>query len=88
MHYVSLNSHRKMIHYYINNICKDLVFFKLKGCESEKVLFNLHFLNCNISVNNKLRSTKFRTPIDDTNMQGTVSQIFDIGLSCCFIIKF
>ena len=66
---VSLDSHRQMIHY-INNMCKDLVCFKLKGWESEKLLFNLHFLNCDISVNNKYRSTLFRTPIDDTNMQG------------------
>ena len=31
IHYVSLNSHRKMIHYFINNIRKDLVFLMLKG---------------------------------------------------------
>ena len=85
MHYVLLNSHRKMVHYYINNIRKDLVFFKLKGWESEKLLFNIHFLNWDISVNNKLRTTKSRTPIDDTNMQGTVSQVFGIGLSFYFI---
>ena len=85
MHYVSLNSHRKMLNYYINNIRRDLLFFKLQGWESEKLLFNLHSLNWDISVNNKLRGTRFGTPIDDTHMQGTLSQIFDIGLSLFFL---
>ena len=33
MHYVSLNSHRKMLNYYINNIRRNLLFFKLQGWE-------------------------------------------------------
>ena len=45
MHYVSLNSHRKMLCYDINNIIRDAGFFSLKGWESENLLFNLHFLN-------------------------------------------
>ena len=51
----------------------------------KKLLFNLDFLNWDMSVNNKVRSTKPLTPIDDTRMQGTVSQIVDIGLSFDFI---
>ena len=31
MNYVSLNSHRKMLYHYINYICRDIVFVKLKG---------------------------------------------------------
>ena len=31
MNYVSLNSLRKMIYHYINNIRRDIVFVKLKG---------------------------------------------------------
>ena len=31
MNYVSLNSHRIMLYYYINNIRRDIVFVKLKG---------------------------------------------------------
>ena len=42
-------------------------------------------MNWDISFNNKVRSTTFLTPIDDTHMQGTVSQIVDVGLSFDFI---
>ena len=31
MNYVSLNSHRKMLYHYINNIRRDIAFVKLKG---------------------------------------------------------
>ena len=31
MNYVSLNSHRKMLYHYINNIRREIVFVKLTG---------------------------------------------------------
>ena len=36
-------------------------------------------------INISLRKTQFKTHIDKVLMEGTVSQIFDIGLSFCFI---
>ena len=52
MHYVLLVSHRKMLYYGINNILRNAGTFQLKCSESEKLLFILQFLNCDISVNN------------------------------------
>ena len=41
MHYVSLNSHWKMLYYDINNILRNAGTFQLKGWESEKNTFQL-----------------------------------------------
>ena len=51
MHYVSLDRHRKMLYYGINNILRNAGTFQLKCSESEKLLFILQFLNWDISVN-------------------------------------
>ena len=50
MHYISSDSHRKMLCYDINNILRNTGTFWLKGSESEKLLFILQFLNWDISV--------------------------------------
>ena len=86
MHYISLNSQRKMLYYNKEHIKRDTGLFKLKWPESEKLLFNFYLLNQDISSNiNKLRSTKSWISMDEIHMQGTMSQIFDIGLSFEFI---
>ena len=47
--------------------------------------FYFYFLNYDISLNNTFRNTTFSMCIDNIHMKGTVSQIFDICLSFCFM---
>ena len=46
----------------------------------EKLFFTLHFLIQDILVNKTLRNTTFSVHTDEIQMEGTVSQIFEIGL--------
>ena len=58
IHYISLNSQGKVLCLNTNYILWDRGIFLLEGREMEKLLFNLHFLDQDISVNNELRCTK------------------------------
>ena len=46
--------------------------------------FYKHFLNMDISLNNQQNCFKFCLHIVHCHFEGTVSQIFDLGLSFCF----
>ena len=59
--------------------------FQLEGQEIEKLLFSIYFLIQDISLHNIFRNTKSWIHLDDIQIEGTVSQIFDICLSFCFI---
>ena len=51
----------------------------------KKLIFALHFFNQDILVKNILINTKSWIHIDGIHMEGTVSQIFEIGLTLYFI---
>ena len=51
----------------------------------EKLIFTLHFFIQDISVNKILRHTQFGMHTDEIQMEGTVSQIFEIELSFDFM---
>ena len=59
--------------------------FQLEGREIEKLLFSIHFFIQDISLDIIFRNTESWIHLDDIQMEGTVSQIVDIGLSFCFI---
>ena len=46
-----------------------------------KLFFHLYLLNMDILLNIEVRYMKFLTELENILMQGTVSQIFDEGLS-------
>ena len=58
----------------------DLIFFKFKTD-----FFHFYFLNIDISFNIQVTEMKFCTGVNNIHIEGTVSQIFDIGLSFYFI---
>ena len=51
----------------------------------EKLIFTLHFFIQDISVNKILRHTQFGMHTDEIQMEGTVSQIFEIEFSFDFM---
>ena len=51
-------------------------YFSWEVGKIEKLLFNFHFLNYDISVNKQLRNTKYEIHTDELHMEGTVSQIY------------
>ena len=54
--------------------------------ENLKMTFQLLFFELyDILLNNIFRSTKFAMLIDNIQLEGTVSQIFEIGLSLYFM---
>ena len=59
-----------------------MIGFQLRKFE-EHFLANI-FLNQDISINISLKQLKFDMPINNTCMQGTVSQIPYLGLGFCF----
>ena len=60
----------------------DLIFKKIKTD-----FFHFYFLNMDISFNIQVTEMKLCTGVKNIHMEGTVSQIFDIGLSFDFILK-
>ena len=60
--------------------------FKIYILKSAKILiFSLHFFNVVISFNIEYRKLKFSKIILEMMMEGTVSQIFYLGLSFHFM---
>ena len=84
--FISLNSQIIMISYNINHIFVDEKIYQLRCWKLEKLLFNLYFLNYDISLNNAFRNTQFSIHIDNIHMEGTVSQNFDLRYRFCFMI--
>ena len=82
---ISLYSQMKMLLYNMNYIIVNQELFQLGGREIKNQLFNMYFLIEDISLNNTFRSIQFLTHIHNIHMEGTVSQIFDLGISFCFI---
>ena len=54
-------------------------------CEVKKLIFHQHFLNMEISFNTQRKGLKFCLCIFHYHMEGSVSQIFDLGLRFCFM---
>ena len=52
---------------------------------SENYFLNIYFLNMNICLIIHDLSLRFLVCIDNIVVEGTVSQIFDIGPGSCFI---
>ena len=55
------------------------------GVENLKKTFNFYFFNYDNKLNNIVRSTKFAMLIDNIHMEGTLSHIFEIGLTFYFM---
>ena len=55
----SLDSQRKHLSGHINHIIVDKGIVLFQGQEFEKTLFNIYFLNQDISLNNMFRDMKF-----------------------------
>ena len=53
----------------------------------KKYLFTLLFLIVHISTNYALGGLKFSMHVTNIHVEGTVSQIFYLGLSFCFMSK-
>ena len=85
MFYLSLRSQRKVLSCNINYMIRYEEVFKLGACKFEKLLFSIYFLNWDILLNIFFRITKSSTAIDKIHMEGTMSQIFYIGPSFCFM---
>ena len=74
----------KRLSNYTDNIKMGRILLKIKS-EIEKCFFSSNFLASDILLNNFLYSLKlYRHEVKDY-MEGTVSQIFCIGFSFCFI---
>ena len=54
---------------------------------NKKLIFHLHFFNKDFWLNFEVKLLKFSTDVKHIVMEGSVSQIFDLGLSFCFISK-
>ena len=72
----------------IYELCNDIKqkdmhweFTKIKVSKNENLIFCKHFLNMDISAAIAYNSTKFVTCIHKIQMEGSVSQDFDTGLS-------
>ena len=46
-----------------------------------KLFFHFNLLNKDISLISKIKSLRFSTCVKNIHLEGTVSQIFDLGLS-------
>ena len=51
----------------------------------EKSFFSLYFFNKDISFDIPWKFLKFGIHVNEGYMEGSVSQIFDLGVSFCFI---
>ena len=54
---------------------------------NKKHFLNFYFVNKNFSLNIEVNVLKFSIDVKNILMEGTVSQIFDLGLRFCFISK-
>ena len=54
---------------------------------NKKLFFHFYILNKDFWLNIKGKILKFSTDVKDIVVEGSVSQIFDLGLSFCFISK-
>ena len=82
---ISLGSQRKHLSGNINHIIINKEIIMFQGQKFEKPLFNIYFLNQDISLNNMFRNMKLLILIDNIQMEGTVSQIFDVGFHFYFM---
>ena len=61
------------------NICKCERFY------TKKENFGIYFSIVHISLNFSLRNVRFLVTVDHIHLEGTVSQNFDLCLSCCLM---
>ena len=59
--------------------------FDLKKQQIEHLIFHFYFLNSDISIIIELTVIPFYTDVKNISVEGTVSQIFYLGLSLYFI---
>ena len=52
---------------------------------NKKLFFHFYFLNKDFWLNIKVKILRFSTDVKSIVMEGSMSQIFDLGLSICFI---
>ena len=53
----------------------------------KKQFFHFYFLNTDIMLDIIVKEMKFGMGVENNHIEGTVSQIFDLGLSFYFISK-
>ena len=54
---------------------------------NKKHFFNFYFLNKDLLLTIEVNVFKFSTDVRNIRMEGSMSQILDLGLSFCFIKK-
>ena len=62
-----------------------LINLGLKKRQIKNLFFHFYFLNSDILLNNELTVISFYTDVQNIPLEGTVSQISDLGLSSDFI---
>ena len=71
---------------YVGASCM-LLKINLKKIYIQNLFVHFYFLNSDISLNNKLPVIKVYTGIKNIHIEGTVSQIFYLGLTFDLILK-
>ena len=64
-----------------------VIKFELIILKFKTDFFHFYFLNMNISFDIQVTEMNFLTEVNSIHMEGTMSHIFDIGLSFVFIVK-
>ena len=85
MSYISLNSQVKRLFSNVGNVILDKELVQLRLHEQKRKKINSRFLIQDVSGNKILRNIKFGIPTDEIQMEGTMSQNFEIGLSFYFM---
>ena len=70
-----------------NDICLILMNWKIKNLLIKNRFFHFYFLNSDISGNIKVINMKFSVRFLKVRPEGSVSQIFDLGLGFNFMSK-
>ena len=64
-----------------------VIKFELRILKFKTDFFHFYFLNMDISFNIQVTEMNFLTEVNSIHMEGTMSHIFDKGLSFVFIVK-
>ena len=84
MPFISLETTLKLSFMGIH-VTKGYLFSEVQSIKCEKCIFSIYFFNMNISFNMSTTFIKIYLLDIETIMEGTVSQIFDLGPSFYFM---
>ena len=83
------DSLQRLVFYVYNDIKYiwiSLQLINIGSTENESSIFNLYFLNKDISLTNIVKKMKFSRVVLHALAEGSLSQIFDLGLSFYFML--